>query len=362
MPEWSRILGAAAAAAAVGAGVVLVLKLRERQRRRRVLVVGSINVDLYHRLKHGSATFGGGKPVDVSRLKGMTLPARSFVQRLGVPCAKGAEESFVLGMDGDFEQKTGGKGANAAAAAGQTSSVEFLGNFGEASAAANEALLADLAEFGRVDTSRCQTLRGVPTGTAYILQFDDNDNSIVLLGGANQAWPAAAELEAEGSTLRRALSECAVVMLQREVPPHVNASVARLARSLDVSVFMDVGGTDDPLDGALLPHISLIAPNETELEFISGAKVVAADGRASLALVRDAVASLRARFAEAGNPRVEVLVTLGAEGSIHFGADWTGGGAAESHMGSFRLSTPDSKPRDTTGAGDCFRGSFVAAR
>ena len=31
-------------------------------------------------------------------------------------------------------------------------------------------------------------LEAQPTGTAYILLFDDNDNAIALLGGANQAW------------------------------------------------------------------------------------------------------------------------------------------------------------------------------
>lgn len=31
-------------------------------------------------------------------------------------------------------------------------------------------------------------------------------------------------------------------------------------------------------------------------------------------------------------------------------------------MGCFPLETADGKPKDTTGAGDCYRGSFVAAR
>ena len=31
-------------------------------------------------------------------------------------------------------------------------------------------------------------------------------------------------------------------------------------------------------------------------------------------------------------------------------------------MGYFALSTPDGKPKDTTGAGDCFRGSYVGVR
>ena len=130
---------------------------RREQRQRRVLVVGSINVDLYQRTDAGAVRFGG-KPVDVRPLKGMTLPASSFVahpkmaSQPGVASryAPGEEEAFLLTMDGPFEQKTGGKGANAAAAAAQTFACELYGNLGSASAAENGALTRDLATFGGV--------------------------------------------------------------------------------------------------------------------------------------------------------------------------------------------------------------------
>ena len=51
--------------------------LRKRARRR-VLVVGSINVDLYQHTKGAAVTFAG-KSIDLSAIKGMTLPASSFV-------------------------------------------------------------------------------------------------------------------------------------------------------------------------------------------------------------------------------------------------------------------------------------------
>ena len=56
--------------------------------------------------------------------------------------------------------------------------------------------------------------------------------AIVLLGGANQAWPPAAELELEGGALHSAVARAGAVMLQREVPPHVNVAAAKLARDL----------------------------------------------------------------------------------------------------------------------------------
>jgi len=164
-----------------------------------VLVVGSINVDLYHRVGQGTVRFGGGAPVDVCSIKGQTLPAASFARsaRIAPQLAQltaGSEEAFVLSMDGPFDQKTGGKGANAAAAAGQTARCEFLGNLGALSEVENRRLLADLAKYGAVRTERCAVRDGVPTGTAFILSFSDGDNAILLIGGANQDWPSSKEL------------------------------------------------------------------------------------------------------------------------------------------------------------------------
>ena len=210
---------------------------------KRVLVVGSINIDLFASLdKQNQATFAGA-PVDFSAVKGMTLPARSFLlqeavaadlERSGARWEKGAEEDFVLSLDGPFTQLTGGKGANAAVAAAQTASgnAEFIGQLGMVSEAANGVLLDDMARYGGVDTTRCAVLRDAPTGTAYILRFaDSGDNAILLLGGANMAWPSADALRsgAEGPPLRAAIADCAALMLQREIPPHVNVVVASLA-------------------------------------------------------------------------------------------------------------------------------------
>ena len=347
---------------------------RARKAPAHILVVGSINVDLYQRLDKGAAKFAG-KSLSIKPIKGMTLPAANFLSipavgdacaEIGMQCAPGDEEKLVLTMDGPFEQKTGGKGANAAAAAGQSFTCEFIGNFGAASAEENKALLADLKTYGDVDISRCATLAGTPTGTAYILLFDDNDNAIVLLGGANQKWPTAEELKTgtKGESLRSAITQSACVMLQREVPDHVNLVVAEIACSVGKPVFMDVGGTDVPLDERLLPFITVVAPNESELTFIAGVATHGDDGKVDPAKVRQAVSTLKGKLAAAGNRDAEVLVTLGAMGSLHFPGKWSidGGGEDECYMGTFSLATPDGKPRDTTGAGDCFRGSYVAAR
>eukprot|EP00930_Biecheleria_cincta_P071883 TRINITY_DN59335_c0_g1_i1.p1 TRINITY_DN59335_c0_g1~~TRINITY_DN59335_c0_g1_i1.p1 ORF type:complete len:519 (-),score=98.41 TRINITY_DN59335_c0_g1_i1:17-1519(-) len=341
----------------------------------KVLVVGSLNVDLYKKIEDSSIELSG-KAIDVTPIKGSTLPAKSFVENkdmakqleaANLKCVAGEEESLLLKLGGPFEQKTGGKGANAAAAAGQTCSCALICNFGKQSEDENKMLLADLKKFGKVNTKRSGLIDG-PTGTAYILSFADGDNAILLLGGANQNWPDA-PLAEEGSQLYEAVSSSVAVMLQREVPEYVNVEVARCARKLNKPVFMDVGGTDAPLDEKLMPFISEIAPNESEIRFISGVETMR-DGKLEKGLLREAVAALKAKFAAAGNSTVEVLVTLGSQGSMHFGSQWANSGSEdlmgllphETQMGVFRLETSDGRPKDTTGAGDCFRGSYVAAR
>jgi len=333
-----------------------------------VLVVGSINVDLYQHMPKSEVTLGG-VPVSCEPIRGMTLPAASVVQKLagnldaaGLSCSAGGEEAFVLGIDGPFEQKTGGTGANAAAAAAQTYTCELIGNFGATSAEANEGLLADLATYGGVRTSRCATLPGVPTGTAYICSFADRDNAILLLRGANHEW---ADQKPGMDAMRNAVA----LMLQREVPDEVNLHTAKMAAACDTPVFMDVGGSDAPLDPDLASYLTCVAPNESELTFITGVET-RRDGSPKRSLVRQAVAKLKGELAMRGNPKAEVLVTLGGQGCMHFGSEWSPVGVAgeggllphESRMGFFALGTPDSSPVDTTGAGDCFRGSYVAAR
>ena len=120
-------------------------------------------------------------------------------------------------------------------------------------------------------------------------------------------------------------------MLQREVPDYVNVEVAKAARKKGKPVFMDVGGTDAPIDEGLLPHINEIAPNETELTFISGVKTQSAGDQIEGQLVRKAVSALKAKFAQAGNPDVEVLVTLGKNGSIHFSKKWKNEGTSDGY-------------------------------
>merc|ERR1712083_35079 len=101
-----------------------------------------------------------------------------------------------------------------------------------------------------------------------------------------------------------------------------------MAHKMGVPVVMDMGGTDAPLDINLLPYVSMIAPNETELTFISGVETQE-NGSVSKVLVRKAVETLKSKCAAHGNSGVEVLVTLGSLGSMFFGASWVNNGSED---------------------------------
>ena len=80
------------AALASGLGLALVYVRWWRRQPPRVLVVGSINVDLYQRTKAGQVQFGG-RSVSLAPVKGMTLPAASFAGKVsGIAAPPGKEE------------------------------------------------------------------------------------------------------------------------------------------------------------------------------------------------------------------------------------------------------------------------------
>jgi len=340
----------------------------------RVVVVGSINVDLYLKLAPDSTLLMDKQKIDISSVKGMTLPSDAFLNMDEITQqlrSKKLEpnEDLVFKISGDFEQKTGGKGANAAAAAGQTFKCEFIGQMGSESSKENQMLYQDLANYGAVQVNRVVMQPNIRTGTAYIFLYPDNDNSILLIGGANMAWPQVPELETNG-LFTTGLQGAVALMLQREIPNYINLYAAKTASAMGIPVMMDVGGTNAPLDEQLIPYVSLVVPNESELTFISGVETTVA-GNIDKTLLRKAVSKLKELFASKGNSNVEVLVTLGSCGSLFFETQWTIGTAEdpvtgllpyETYVGCFPLGTPNKKPVDTTGAGDCYRGSFVAAR
>ena len=131
----------------------------------------------------------------------------------------------------------GGKGANQAVAAkrlGQDAvKVNFIGVFGND---ANAGMLRKVMERENIDIS--QSLEAdVPNGQALIFLQADGENSIIIIGGSNQAWPEDGVGEAIAATVRNS----DVLLLQREVPDRINEEVSCGLVSLTLVVVLEVG-------------------------------------------------------------------------------------------------------------------------
>lgn len=365
---------------------------------------------------------GGGGSGDIVVVGSANADVVVSVERLPLP----GETLEGSGL----ETCAGGKGANQAAAAARLLEAERDEAQTQPQRARLIALLGDDAsgaslraalEASNVDASLCRALPspGTPTGTALVLLLPSGENSIVIVGGANQSdegWEGVLGGSGNGdddgaatTAAARLLSSSSggggggagavsALLLQREVPDWVNARAAELAAGGGAAVVLDAGGAEGTLPDALLSRVHVLSPNETELARLVAAYGIApppvpcdhekeggsdVGGPAQLsaemrAWVERAARALLARLVAAAAPppgeagarrpasapshlrRRAVLVKLGAAGSALFTAleDEAGSSAA--------LWQPALRPEgavvDTTGAGDCFTAAFAVAR
>ncbi|CAI2375864.1 unnamed protein product [Moneuplotes crassus] len=240
----------------------------------------------------------------------------------------------------EITKASGGKGANQAAAlarlaAGSGVTTNFLCQVGADEIA--DMVLKELRESGA--SPHPVVLENTPSGQAYIFSMPDGENSIVIHGGANTNWDEG--LTELNDTFTEKIKNSKLLLLQREIPEHVNIIAAQLARDNNVTVVLDAGGMDTSISDDLLKRVDIFSPNETELE-----RVLGSDFDKSLSGIYNA-AKLREKF-----PNLSILLKLGANGSAFISQDYT-------------LEAPavtDFKGKsiiDTTGAGDCFTACFA---
>ena len=259
-----------------------------------LVVLGSVNADLY-----------------------MEIP------RLPVPGETVAGDNAAM--------RPGGKGGNQAGAAARLGQETwFVGQVGDDAYAAplTTALASAGVKMGLVSTSPGAT------GQALILLQNGGENSIVVVGGANQRW------DAPSPAVLDRVAGAGALLLQREVPAAVNLAVARRANAAGVPVILDAGGDDRPLPADLLPLLAVVSPNEHELARLTG--MPTADDAQVLAAAR----ALQTRGVGT------VLVKLGSRGCLLVPPQ-PGVPVAQS---AFRVPVVD-----TTGAGDCFTAAYVVA-
>lgn len=222
----------------------------------------------------------------------------------------------------------GGKGANQAHAARRFGvPTRLFGKVGSDAFAAPA--LATLADAG-VDLSGVAVSGNDATGLATITVSEAGENTIIVAPGANLAARASQVPDA-------ALQASRVLLLQLEVPWPESLALARRARSAGCKVVLNAS----PLQqGAALEldSVDLLIVNSVELDQLCAQRGI------------DGSPTQRARRL-ADSLHIDVLVTLGAEGSWLMQAD-----GQQLHARALPV-----KPVDTTGAGDTYAGVLCAA-
>lgn len=222
----------------------------------------------------------------------------------------------------------GGKGCNQSVAArrlgGDVTLIGRLGNDGFG--ATMQAFLHDEG----INLMHLRMLDKTSTGTALITVSHDSENTIVVVSGANKAITpedvANINLQADD-----------VVVSQFEIPQEVILALFRKARAVGATTILNTAPAA-PFIPELLPLVSVLVLNETELAFLTNTHL-----NDNIDELAKAAQSLKAF------PDQKIVVTIGSRGALYINAK------------TLHVPTPSVKAIDTTGAGDCFVGALAVA-
>ena len=246
------------------------------------------------------------------------------------------EGQTVLGSS--FRKAPGGKGANQAVQAARLGGdVTRVGKLGNDS---NGEELLNVCQASGLDLSHVLYDENIASGCAVVVLHKMKDgstqNRIIVIPGSNMSITAE-----DIQFLEQEIALYDVVILQQEIPMDVNVMVAKYAAKANVPVFLN------PAPSAVIPdelyqYLSFIAPNETELEDMTGVRIDHNDQMQEQESVRRAVKILRAKGVK------DVLVTLGSAGAL----------LTTDEGEIYAPSATNVEAVDPTAAGDSFVGAF----
>ncbi|MEJ1238617.1 ribokinase [Chryseolinea sp. T2] len=233
-------------------------------------------------------------------------------------------------MGGEFFLFPGGKGANQAVAAarleGQVTLIAKIGKdlFGEKARAqfSNEGIVTD---YIHVDEKH-------PSGVALITVDGKGENTIVVAAGSNGTL-SPADVK-KGAAL---FSTDTLVLMQLEIPLETVTYTAELAKSRGATVILNPAPART-LPGDLLSNVSIITPNRTEAETLSGIRV------------HDTPSATEAAKWFQKKGIATVIITLGKQGAF-----------VSDNNGSRMIDAPEVQAVDSTAAGDIFNGALAVA-
>lgn len=221
-----------------------------------------------------------------------------------------------------FTTGFGGKGANQAVMAAHCGAeVHFIGKLGK------DVFGTAIAEnFVRVRINSQYVDRSdTPNGVAHIWVDGRGENRIIIIPGANHEIEILRAVDAINS-----ITDLQIVVAQCEIKQEVTTAAFKAAKARGCRTILNPAPYQQ-LSSELLELTDWLIPNETEFRELHG----------NLPTSDEILKSFR--------PGKSTIVTLGSEGAVYISPQ------GELH----RVSAPKVSVVDTTGAGDCFVGSFA---
>jgi ribokinase len=233
-------------------------------------------------------------------------------------------------LGGDFFVAAGGKGANQAVAAARAGGqVTFVARVGR-DVFGRQAIEGFRQDGINVEHITCDPEK--PSGVALIFVSEGGANSIAVASGANSRLSPQDVERAD-----HAIGAAKILVTQLEIPLETVESAVRLAGRHGVPVVLNPAPAR-PLSDALLRHVAVITPNETEAERLTGIPLENDDA------IEEAADVLLGRGVQA------VVITLGALGAF------LATGRKRCRLSAFPVTAVD-----TTAAGDVFNGALAVA-
>ena len=224
----------------------------------------------------------------------------------------------------------GGKGANQAVATKRLGGdVSFIGKVG--TDAFGQEMQSYLEEQGLGE--HIIKSEGETTGTALIFVDDLGENSITVIKGANDT------LSFEDCEELHQAQEGDILLLQNEIPLVTAIELLHYAKGSGLQSVINVAPAAK-LPPSALENIDIIIVNEHEFETCFGIAPILLDNRTEIQHQLEEISS---------QYELDVILTIGSAGVKAF-----------LNGNFYEIDGIQVDAKDTTGAGDCFVGAFVA--
>jgi len=174
--------------------------------------------------------------------------------------------------------------------------------------------------------------KNAPSGVAEIFVDDKGENSIAVASGANLNLSPQDIMEATS-----VISSSDILVMQLEIPLETVNVAAKIANETDVKVILNPAPAQ-PLDDSLFQNLTILTPNESEAELLTGISVTDE---------KSAEQAARVLIAKGVDT---VIVTLGSKGALLVTDD------VSEMVPGYKVEAVDA-----TAAGDVFNGALAVA-